>query len=302
MFAKQVANEWLAIALPALVEEVDYETEAVAEARRVKFDEAILEKRTGQIVPDVILVARGRRLIVEFRVTHECGPEKIARIRELNVAAIEIDLSNLHGTRLKDLAAAILFRAPRKWLHHPKSKAAQARARARAQLRRAAVANEVAAQFENYHHRVPAEEPGDGPSEVLARARGMGDLINLDVRGSGCFDVPVAEWQASVLLMLLRRSTAIDAADLVRELNEHGAVAKWAIGLPEDVETGLRGSIPNFLTPEEAVSTYLDELVVRQAVFKRPLDGQYLPHRRLVWMVRKAHEDQIGRAGGASAP
>ena len=292
MFAKQVLNERLEIALPELVEEVDFEREPVVAARRVRFDEAVLETRIGQFIPDVLLNARGRRLIVEFRVTHECGPEKIARIQDMNIGAIEIDLSDLKGARLRDLGPAILFRATRKWLHNPNSKAARARAAARAQLRRAAVSAEVGALVGNYQHVPPADGPGNGASETVARQNGLADLINLDVRGSGCFDIALAEWQAAGLLMVLNGRGEVDAGDIVQRLREFGWVAEWAIGLPADVEAGLRERVAGFLTPEEAVATYLDEVSIRQAVVRLP-DGRYQPSQHMTWMVRKAQDDRL---------
>ncbi len=292
MFAKQVLNERLEIALPELVEEVDFEREPVVSARRVRFDEAILETRIGHVIPDVILIARGRRLIVEFRVTHQCGPEKIALIQGLNIGAIEIDLSDLYGTRLRDLAPAILFRAGRKWLHNPHSKAARVRAGARAQLRRSAVAAEVSALVGNYEHVPPADEPGNGSSETVARQNGLADLINLDVRGSGCFGVALAEWQAVALLMVLNSRSAIEPGDIVQRLRDFGWVAEWAIGLPADVEAGLRERVPGFLTPEEAVATYLDEMTIRQALVRLP-DGCYHARKRIIWMVRNAQEERF---------
>lgn len=292
MFAKQVLNERLEIALPALVEEVDFEREPVVSARRVAFDEAILERRIEHVIPDVILIARGRKLIVEFRVTHECGPEKISRIQDLNIGAIEIDLSDLRGTRVRDLGPAILFRAPRKWLHNPNSKAARARAGARAQLRRAAVDAEVSAVVGNYRHVPPSDEPGRGASETVARQNGLADLVNLEARGSGCFEVPVAEWQSAALMMVLNARGAVELSDIVGRIKEFGWVAEWVIGLPADVEAGLRERVPEFLTAEEAIATYLDEMSLQQALVRLP-DGRYQPSQRLMWMVRKAQEDRF---------
>ncbi|MFC6491593.1 hypothetical protein [Ancylobacter dichloromethanicus] len=92
-FAKQVLDERLEIALPELLISHRDDTEVVVRATRLGFDEAVLETKDGSIVPDVVLVLRDRRLIVEFKVTHPCDDVKIARIRAMNVGAIEIDLS-----------------------------------------------------------------------------------------------------------------------------------------------------------------------------------------------------------------
>lgn len=287
MFAKKLANERLEIFIPELVEEVDFERETVVSARRLRFDEAVLEQRTGRIVPDVILTAQGRRLIVEFRVTHECGPEKIARIRELDIGAIEIDLSDYRGAKLRKLADAILFSAPRKWLHNPNSKAARARAGARAHLRRSAVANEVAALSELYRHPSLSSECGNGAYETVARRDGLGNLINIDINGAGCFVVSSAEWQAATLLLVLKDKVGIQPSEIFDRLKKLEWVATWATNISDEVESGLRGSVPNYLPPEEAIATYLDEMEVQGFVVKR-WDGSLQPSRDLADLVQAA--------------
>ncbi|WP_247381320.1 MULTISPECIES: hypothetical protein [unclassified Bradyrhizobium] len=92
-FAKKILDERLEIALPAMLV-VEYgDRESVVQAETRAFDRAILEAKAGQIVPDVMLLLRDRRLIVEFKVTHSCDEEKLARIQMMDVGAIEIDLS-----------------------------------------------------------------------------------------------------------------------------------------------------------------------------------------------------------------
>lgn len=289
MFAKQVANERRQIFLPELVEEVDFEQELVVRARRFSFDGATLEKRTGQIVPDVILTARGRPLIVEFKVTHECGQEKIAKIRDLNIGAIEIDLSEYRGTPLKDLKDGILFRAPRKWLHNPNSAAARNRAGARAHLRRAAVADEVAKISSCYQHPSVSSEPGNGVNEIVARKDGLGDLISIDVNGAGCFVVDQSEWQAFVLLIILGSQRSFQAGEIFAQLRERDWIAPWALNLSPDVEAGLRGTISNYLPPEEAVAAYLDELSNQRQII-RHWNGAFQASPDLRSMVGKARE------------
>jgi hypothetical protein len=84
------------------------------------FDSAILENKLGDIIPDVVVTREGEDLIVEFFVTHKCGPEKIAKIQELDIAAIEIDLSDLTADASKDeIEEGILDTCRRKWLHNP---------------------------------------------------------------------------------------------------------------------------------------------------------------------------------------
>lgn len=110
-----------------------------------------LERRLGRIVPDVIANLNGKdvyiagitdlwvnedfdeeiddnlsltwpsTLLVEVTVTHGIDNEKLQRIRKLNVATLEIDLSKLGGrlTReaLSDLVVDQIL--GKRWVHHP---------------------------------------------------------------------------------------------------------------------------------------------------------------------------------------
>lgn len=135
-FAKQVLNERLEFMLPPRKVTEAGEDEVVVPAGIRKFDKTILERKTGAVIPDVVLLKRGRPLIIEFMVTHECGPEKIAEIKRLDIGAIEIDLSPYRDMKLGELADIILFKAERNWLHNPLDGEARQRARQRPLKRR----------------------------------------------------------------------------------------------------------------------------------------------------------------------
>ena len=74
-----------------------------------------------------ILEIHDRKLIVEFMVTHACDEHKILRIKSLNIAAIEVDLSKYRNETLDNLRDKILYEAPRVWLHNPKELEARER-------------------------------------------------------------------------------------------------------------------------------------------------------------------------------
>lgn len=124
-FAKKTLAAALRLRLPALRETDGRNSLDVVHEGDFVFDSALLEKRHGEIVPDVVCRRAGRILHVEFRVTHPCGPEKRAALRMLNVGSIEIDLSGYRDQPLDTLAEAILSEAPRIWLHNPKVSVAQ---------------------------------------------------------------------------------------------------------------------------------------------------------------------------------
>ncbi|CAH1648118.1 hypothetical protein [Chelatococcus asaccharovorans] len=112
-FAKKSLAVALRLKLPALRESNGRNSLDVVHEGDFVFDSAVLEKRHGEIVPDVVCRRAGRILHVEFLVTHACGPEKLAALRMLDVGSIEIDLSGYRDRPLDTLADAILSEAPR---------------------------------------------------------------------------------------------------------------------------------------------------------------------------------------------
>lgn len=94
IWAKEVLNREKLIMLPAVRATVGKETLQTYGERIFEFKHAELEKWLGDIVPDVILTTKdGRQLLVEVMVTHACGPEKIAKLRDRGLATLEVDLS-----------------------------------------------------------------------------------------------------------------------------------------------------------------------------------------------------------------
>jgi hypothetical protein len=88
----------------------------------IHFDSVSVEHALGGMVPDVVLVKYGRKLIVEIKVTHGIDDEKRAKIRALDVSAIEYDFSAASRAITKqDLKGAFLSQYTScQWFHHPK--------------------------------------------------------------------------------------------------------------------------------------------------------------------------------------
>jgi len=83
---------------------------------------ARLEKKLGRIIPDVIAeMVDGSELLVEVTVTNAITPERLGRIREVNLPTIEIDFSHMSGILRRDrLCSLVLEEVTAKlWLHHP---------------------------------------------------------------------------------------------------------------------------------------------------------------------------------------
>lgn len=260
-FAKRVLDERLEIALPAMVVEEHGDLEVVVEAERRNFDRAILETKDGQIVPDVVLLLRDRRLIVEFMVTHPCDEQKIARIRTMDIGAIEIDLSQYRDHVLNEISDQILYDAPRKWLHNPRELKAREKLEDRAR-RRDEEKRKLVEHFRSaYRHRSPSKAAGNGACETAARREGLGDLINLPVDGAGCFTVPVAEWQSAVLLALISdRRTPFRTRNGLAALSKRGWIDRTFADIADEIASEVSETGIPFNSPIRTVEAYLRQL------------------------------------------
>lgn len=121
-----------------------------ADPKKLKLRDVQLEQRIGRIVPDVIAklatdvfaggitdiwvnnefeeeiedtfrFPRSSTLLVEITVTHGIDEEKRQRIRELNLAALEIDLQQLGGRITRENLRDLLVEQTlgKRWIHHP---------------------------------------------------------------------------------------------------------------------------------------------------------------------------------------
>lgn len=259
--AKTVLDRRLEIALPEMFVSSDDDREVVVQATKLSFDRAILEARDGAIVPDVILELRDRKLIVEFKVTHPCDDVKIARIRAMNVAAIEIDLSQYRDQPLNEIADDILYKAPRTWLHNPRESDARQRLAKRARQRAEDRERVVEEYRTKYRHRVPATTAGNGTCEIALREDGLNELINLEVDGAGCFTVALAEWQSAVVLNLLAsREKPFRTRNGLVDLARRGWIDPKFRSVADDIAVAIKESGVPFASPAKAVEEYLRNL------------------------------------------
>lgn len=84
--------------------------------------DAVLERRLGRIIPDVIArLGDDSELLIEVTVTNRITEERLGRIRQANLPAVEIDFSRMGGilnrARLRQLVLHEL--SGKAWLYHP---------------------------------------------------------------------------------------------------------------------------------------------------------------------------------------
>jgi ssDNA-binding Zn-finger/Zn-ribbon topoisomerase 1 len=95
MAAKEIIAKAKNMWIPAVYLNFDSgrKPELIKDTMEIKIDDVTLEKGLDNIIPDIIVSAGGKMLIVEIYVTHAMDEEKLQKIRKMNVSTLEIDLS-----------------------------------------------------------------------------------------------------------------------------------------------------------------------------------------------------------------
>ena len=90
------------------------------QAQLIKVDEVFLERKQENIVPDILLVAEGKKLYVEIYVTHAIDNEKLSKIEKNGISTIEIDLSKCERNLEKEDLEKFLFEDSEKknWIYN----------------------------------------------------------------------------------------------------------------------------------------------------------------------------------------
>lgn len=88
----------------------------------ISCDSVSLERKISNIVPDIIVTAKGRSCLIEIAVTHFVDEEKEYKLKEVGLPLFEIDLSDLYNSEFSraELAEAVLFDPNnRAWVFNP---------------------------------------------------------------------------------------------------------------------------------------------------------------------------------------
>jgi hypothetical protein len=211
---------------------------------------------------------------VEFHVAHACDEEKVAKLRQLNLASIEIDLSRIsrHAPRQVHVEQ-ILRTAPRHWLHNAKVAAEETRLRLLVAEREAAEFRRRQRQYGRIVKEVASawgDESASGhPSWTQQMSdSGLAGYVGLAVPGGQCFAVDAATWQSALLdLALVRLQGGAFTADAMLRNLQHNEMLKAPFMIRRNWEPELvahiRECLPDFRSPTEAVVDYADMLTER---------------------------------------
>jgi len=315
-FAKRLLEREKWITVPARVtvddDGVRHEVQA---ARRMDFDEVLIEPREGRIIPDLIVTKDGHRLFIEIFVTHRCDDEKIAYIRGRDTSAIEIDLSGFR-TSLDDdaIAEGLLNTAPRAWLHNRLADSDRTKLRlAKARRERAddARADQEARRILQAIRQTEVDAQQFQADIEMVETLGRRRLVGVGPQGDG-FLVSTAGWQAMLLMDFVILPSKEGAASF--NFNLANALTHMAECLipelrdpPGDkVETRLLKLAPSLNLPRHAVAAYISHLVAVEVLepshplnthIVRVASGEKLDLRRRIsdYQARSKREEQAAQ-------
>jgi hypothetical protein len=288
-FAKLLLERVRWITLPERRVTVDGVTHLIQPATRFEFDEVVVEQRLGQIVPDLMAVAKGRRLLVEVFVTHKCDDDKIAYLVSNDLSAIEVDLSAYRSSMDDEaIAEGLLAKAPRTWLHNRLAEADKRKVRdlAEADKKRVrdhlAAEKRVAAAAAEHHARQILEAIAAAKIEVgrldvevdTVRILGRDHLIGIGTEVAG-FGVPTVDWQALLLVSTVIQPSREGSAsfpitaDAARVHLQECIIPELREPLPPEVERSLLELQPSVVLPTRGIGLYLDCLVRAEVIEHR---------------------------------
>lgn len=110
--AKEIISNAKKFVIPAVY--LDFpgsnkESLLLSPAKEISIDNVKLERRYGDIVPDIVVVSGGKELFVEIFVTHKIDDVKFEKLKKANISTIEIDLSEQDETISTDELSQILL-------------------------------------------------------------------------------------------------------------------------------------------------------------------------------------------------
>lgn len=123
--SKEIIERIRRIRLPAVILEFQSHKPAwtISEEVDLVVDEVFLETKIGEIVPDIIVVAKKKRLAIEVTVTHKTSADKVSQLAADGYSVLEIDLSGIcRSLSLSELQQEIIEKTThKKWLFNHKA-------------------------------------------------------------------------------------------------------------------------------------------------------------------------------------
>lgn len=264
-YAKQIIEKHGKVRLPS-VELFDHlgTRRRAASERVIELTDVKLETFEGEVIPDIVAFQPdGRRLFIEICNFHQCPPEKLAKLRAMDVDVLEIYVSDYRSTLLTELDDVIIHSAPRKLLQCKTAdilrETLQIEKQAADRREAEATNRQVAAYRDNRHSsHITAD---DLANEFVHL--GLSDEIDMDDTIPSAFIVPRRQWQAAVLFRFLDADTwhKVFVLNMLKRFDQRGWVKRELYGIKSQRSQHIAASqAPEFRSPFEEILGYLARL------------------------------------------
>ena len=110
--AKDIISKAKKFVIPAVYlnfPKSEKEKQLLFPSREIFVDDVKLEQRYGNIVPDIVLISKGKELFIEIFVTHRIDEVKLEKLKQANISTIEIDLSKQQTSLTSEELSNILL-------------------------------------------------------------------------------------------------------------------------------------------------------------------------------------------------
>lgn len=264
-YAKRIIERHRMISLPSvtLTDHRGKPRTACVE-RTVTLRDIRLEEMDGDVVPDIVAVQPdGRRIFIEVCNFHRCPPEKLRKLREMDVDVLEIYVSGHRGTLLAELDDVIVHTAPRKLLQCRAADVLQARLdgeRLADESRKKAKADRLVAVYRDNRNHSHATAAGLAEEFI---GYGFSEHLDLDDTLPSAFIVFRRQWQAAILFRLLdvNARNVVRVLDMLRRFSERNWIKRELEWLKSEESRQLTASgAPDFRSPYEEILGYLKKL------------------------------------------
>ncbi len=120
--AKEILEKNREIKIPAVTSSNVNTKRILYDEQTIHFEKVFLENRINDIIPDLIIEFQGKQLLIEIAVTHFIDVAKLQKIKQLNISALEINLSKINKQITFDALKKILIEevTNKKWIYNTK--------------------------------------------------------------------------------------------------------------------------------------------------------------------------------------
>lgn len=92
----------------------------IYEVKEIEISEAFLEQREGNIIPDIVILHKNKKIFIEIYVTHAIDESKLLKVKDCDISTNEIDLSDYKRSITKEELEKVIFEdtEKKKWIYN----------------------------------------------------------------------------------------------------------------------------------------------------------------------------------------